>query len=143
MNPFKNTLDKVRALLKLDDNMTKEQCELFQWQLLVKVKDYTAFFGKGGINTMFYSSSSVDREVCYAEDMINLLRKLSKSKVFVYEALDSKKKPIGYSIDASIAKNMKGARTLVAINFKGKRKTVEVNKHNLLGERTWQEVTKV
>lgn len=143
MNPFKNTLEKVRALLKTDDNLTKDQCELFQWQLLVKVGDYTAFFGKGGINTMFYSSSNVDREVCYAEDMINLLRKLSKSKVFVYEALDSKKKPLGYSIDLDIAKRFKGARSIVAINFKGKRKTLEVNKPNLLGERTWQEVAKV
>lgn len=128
--------------MKTDDNLTKEQAALYQWQLLVKVGDYTVYVGKGGITTMFYSQTSVDRAVCYPEEMLKILQKLSTSKVFVYEARDKKKKPLGYTVDLDIARNIENAKYIYAINFKGKAKRIERKSTDLFDKSVWQESSK-
>lgn len=141
MNVFKNTVLKVRALLKEDDNLTKEQCELYQWQLLVKVRDYTFSVGKGGVNTIFYSASSAERKVCYPDEILELLDNLAKSKVFVYVARDKNKEEVGYSISEEAAKAISGARFLTAISHSGKSKLLSKKVKNLYGKRSWQDVS--
>lgn len=143
MNPYNNTLQKVRGLLKRDDQLTKSQCELFQWQLLVKVPgDYTFTVGKGGVNTIFYSLSSEERAVCYPEDILTLLEGLSRRNVFVYLALGKDKAELGYSIDLEKAKLIKNARRIVAVNFKGKKTLVEKRVPGLFGKKSWQSTVK-
>ena len=141
LNPYKNTLTKVKALLKEDDQLTKEQCELFQWQLLVKIPgDFSFNVGKGGVNTIFYTASSEERAICYPEEMVTLLEKLAAGEVFCYQAYDKNKAPVGYSIDIASAKKFKGAKFVAAINFKGKRKMLEKKVVDLFGKKTWQKV---
>lgn len=143
MNPYKNTLQKVKVLLKEDDNLTKNQCEQCQWQLLVKVPgDYSFTVGKGGVNTIFYSESSVSRSICYPDEMVSLLEKLSKGKVFVYVALDKKKKSLGYSISRKVAKKFKGACFIASVDFKGKTTLREQKEVDLYGKKSWQPVNR-
>lgn len=135
MNVYKNFLNKVKALLKEDDNLTKEQCETLQWQLLIKSPSGRNFYvGKGGVNTIFYSASSKERRVCYPDEILEILERLSKSNVFVYTALDKKKKEIGYSYDPNIAKEFEGAFYVFACSFKDKRKPVFRRTKNLFTE---------
>lgn len=141
MNPYKNTLQKVRALLKEDDKLTKAQCEMYQWQLLIKIPgDYTFTLGKGGVNTIFYTATSTERAICYPDEILTLLENLARSEVFVYLALDKNKNPLGYSIDEKLAKQIKGARYLASVNFKGKRTPVAKKISDLYGKSTWQQV---
>lgn len=141
MNPYKNLLAKIKALLKEDDQLTKGQCEQFQWQLLVKIPgDYTFTVGKGGVNTIFYTASNTNREVCYPEDIIIILERLARNEVFTYAAFDRYKERIGYSIDIDTAKEMPLAMYIAAINFNGKRKIVERKMKNLVGKRVWQKL---
>jgi hypothetical protein len=143
MNPYKNTLQKVKALLKEDDNLTKEQCELFQWQLLVKIPgDYTFTLGKGGVNTIFYTASSEERVVCYPDEILTILENLSKSNYFTYAALDKKKQVLGHSIYVKSAKRIKGAVYIASVNFKGK-KVLRLRKDlDLFGKKVWQRIDK-
>lgn len=139
MHPYKNLLSKVRALLKEDDNLTKGQCESMQWQLLVKIADYSFFVGKGGVNTIFYSASDKDREVCYPEDILTLLERLCKTQTFVYAVADKHNKLLGYSIDIERAKNIDGAVKLAAVDFRGKRKVIANKVADVFGKITWKE----
>jgi len=139
MNPYKNILNKVKLLLKEDDQLTKVQCECHQWQLLIKIPgDYTFTVGKGGVNTIFYSLSSAERAVCYPDEILTILEGLAKSKSFGYLALDKSKSPIGYSIDSKVATKFKGARTVAAIDFTGKHKVVLRRTTDLHGKKLWQ-----
>ena len=143
MNPYKNMLQKVKVLLKEDDNLTKTQCEQHQWQLLVKVPgDYSFTVGKGGVNTIFYTSASDDRAVCYPDEMLVILERLAKGKTFVYLALDKKKRPLGYSIQRKTAKKFKRVAFLAAVDFKGKRVIKERKEVDLYGKKVWQLVNK-
>lgn len=144
MNVYKNLLFKIRALLKEDDNLTKEQSELFQWQLLVKIEEYTFSVGKGGVNTIFYSASSTAREVCYPDEMLAKLENLSKRpKVFVYVAYSKKKELLVYSEDREVAKAAPGAHYLRAILFSGKSVPVEKRASGLFDGEGWIVVRKV
>jgi hypothetical protein len=139
MNPYKNILQKVKALLKEDDQLTAAQCELFQWQQLVKIPgDYVFNVGKGGVNTIFYSASSEDRAVCYPDEILTLLEKLAKGKVFAYAALDKSKNILGYSVNDKVAKKFKGARYLATISFSGELTTVQRKIVGLDGKKSWQ-----
>lgn len=138
MNPYSNLLKKVKALLKEDDNLTKSQCEMFQWQQLIKIGEFTFTVGKGGVNTIFYSKSSDERDVCYPEEIINLLDTLAKGKVFVYVALNKSKEVLGYSVMEDQAKNFKGAKYLAAVSFTGKQTVVKRKIVGLDGNKTWQ-----
>lgn len=141
MNVFKNLLKKVRALLKEDDQLTKAQCEQYQWQLLVKVgDDYTFTVGKGGVNTIFYSLSSEERVVCYPDEILTILEELANSKVFAYAACDKKKNVIGYSIDKNVAKKFKKSKYLTTVDFKGKKKIIAEKVADLYGKRAWHEI---
>lgn len=142
MNPYKNLYEKVKALLKIDDNLTKAEAEQQQWQLLVKVADFTFYVGKGGVTTMFFSQSSTSRATCYPEEMLPILKELSESKVFVYVAYDRKKKPVGYSYSIEIAQSLKGAKTIKAVNFKGKKKKVAIKEKDLHDNVVWQKIGK-
>ena len=125
MNAYKNLLNKVKVLLKEDDNLTKEQCEAFQWQLLIKSpKGRTFTVGKGGVNTIFYSASSTERGVCYPDEILEILEPLTRSKVYMYLAMDKKKKELGYSYDPYIAKKFEGAHYVVACSFKDRKEIV-------------------
>jgi len=137
LNTFKNTIQKIRSLLKEDDNLTKEQCEMFQWQLLVKVQDYSFSVGKGGVNTIFYSASSLDRRVCYPDEILELLDSLAKSDVFVYVATANNEE-LGYSVLLESAKAIPGAKSVVAVSHLGKRKRVAKKVKNMYGKRVWQ-----
>ncbi len=142
MNQYVNTLQKIKALLKEDDKLTTAQCECYQWQILVKVPGHDATFvvGKGGVNTIFYSASSTDRKVCYPEDILELLEKLSKSKVFVYLALDKKKNEIGYSVSLKRARKMEGARYIKALYLNGKQSLIQKKAPDLFGKAQWEEI---
>lgn len=142
MNTYQNTINKVKLLLKEDDQLTKEQCEMYQWQLLAKVPgtDYTFVVGKGGVNTMFYSASSAERATCYPEDMLEILNELAKSKTFVYVALDKRKEEVGFSAFIDKAKKMDGAKYIVAVSFSGKKKTVMKKQKDLFGKKQWEEL---
>lgn len=139
MNPYKNTLQKVKALLKEDDHLTTGQCEVYQWQLLLKVLDFTFFVGKGGINTIFYSLSSTERATCYPDELLTMLEKMAKSDVFVYVALNKKKKMLDYSVDRSFVENIKDAAFIATVSHKGKKKIVLRKTKDLLGKTSWQE----
>lgn len=141
MNPYVNLLKKVKLLLKEDDQLTKAQCEMFQWQQLVKLPDteYSFTVGKGGVNTIFYSLSSAERAVCYPEDILPVLETLAKGKVFVYAALDKTKEVVGYSVLLAEAKKIKGARYIAPVDFKGKvGKVVEKKIRDLQGNKIWK-----
>lgn len=142
MNPYKNLLLKVRALLKEDDHLTKEQCEVHQWQLLAKLHDYTFIVGKGGVNTIFFSASSEERSVCYPDEILDLLKKLSEGEVLAYVALDKKKEQLGYSVLLDQARAIKRARFLGVVNFKGKMTIIESKAADLHGKKTWYALTK-
>lgn len=142
MNAYKNLYEKVKALLKIDDNLTTKEAEAHQWQLLIKVGEYNFAVGKGGITTMFFTETSADRVTCYPEDMVNILKDLQESKIFVYEALSKKKKPIGYSYALKKAQAFKGAYYIKAVNFKGKKKTVSRKEKDLYNKSVWQKVGK-
>lgn len=142
MNAYKNLYEKVKALLKIDDNLTTKEAETHQWQLLIKVGEYTFSIGKGGITTMFFSQSDSARVTCYPEDMVAILKDLVDRKIFVYEALSKKKKPIGYSYDLKIAQSIKGAYYVKSVNFKGKKKTVSRKEKDLYNKSVWQKVGK-
>lgn len=143
MNVYKNLLAKVKVLLKEDDQLTKAQCEQMQWQLLVKVADYQFVVGKGGVNTIFYSSTSTERAVCYPDEMLTILEDMAKGEVFAYIALNRKKEQIGYSINRNLAKKIKGAAYLAEVNYKGKRSMIEHKVVDLHGKRTWQPTRRV
>lgn len=139
MNVYKNLLAKVKVLLKEDDQLTKVQCEMMQWQLLVKIKgDFSFNVGKGGVNTIFYSSTSTERAVCYPDEMLTILEDMAKGEVFAYIALNRKKEQIGYSINRNLAKKIKGAAYLAEVNYNGKRSMLEHKVADLYGKRTWQ-----
>jgi len=142
MNLYKNTLQKVRHLLKEDDNLTKEQCNKFQWQLLIKLDDtpYTFLVGKGGVITIFYSASSLERSVCYPEEILELLEKLSKTDVFIYSALDKNKKEIGFSYSKSLAKKLPKTKYVYSVDFKGKRKLILKKSTDLFGNKVWEKI---
>ncbi len=141
MNVYQNTLSKVKLLLKEDDNLTKEQCEMFQWQTLAKIPDtnYTFLVGKGGVNTIFYSASSQERATCYPEDMLDILSNLAKSKTFVYVALDKRKSEIGFSAFLDKAKKMEGAKYVLEVSFSGKKRTLMKKQKDLFGKKQWVE----
>lgn len=138
MNHYANILKKMKALLKEDDDLTKEQCEVHQWQLLAKIANYTFVVGKGGVNTIFYTRSSVDRVVCYPDEMLEILEELSKSRIFTYVALDKKKKVLGNSIDPQLARGFKNARYLLSIDHKGRSKVIDKKTVDLFGKRSWR-----
>lgn len=141
MNPYKNILLKVRALLKADDDLTTAQCQLFQWQLMAKVGDYTFTVGKGGINTIFYTASSASRAVCYPDEILTILEELARRpNVFVYAAFNKQKELLGYSIDKTLAKEFKGATSLRAVTFKAKHRTLEKRLRSVFGKVDWQVV---
>ncbi len=141
MNPYKNLLFKVRALLKEDDTLTKAQCEMFQWQLLAKIGDYTFTVGKGSVNTIFYTASSTQRAVCYPDEILTQLEALSKRRqIFVYVALDKQKEVLGYSSDLILAKGFKGAKYLSGVTFKGNRIPLEKKILNVFDKWDWQPV---
>lgn len=143
MNVYKNLLNKVKLLLKEDDNLTKTQSEQHQWQLLVKVEDRTFNVGKGGVNTIFYSSTSKDRAVCYPDEIVSLLETLSSRKVFMYLALDRRKKELGYAIDREGAKTFENAVYIAAVNFKNARRIEEQKIADLTGKEVWKPVRRV
>lgn len=138
MNPYKNLLTKVKALLKEDDHLTKAQCEQMQWQLLVKIADYQFVIGKGGVNTIFYTASSEERAICYPDEAIALLEKLAKGEVFTYIAVDKNKEVIGNALTVESAQAMKNARTVFSINFKGRRTVVSRKVVDLFNKKVWQ-----
>lgn len=143
MNPYKNMLQKVKVLLKEDDNLTKKQCTQHQWQLLAKVSDgYTFTVGKGGVNTIFYSASSEERLICYPEEMVALLEDLSKGKIFAYLALDKNKKPLVHSVHKKLAKRTKRAAFLAVIDFEGNYTIKERKEVDLYGKKVWQSLKK-
>lgn len=140
MHPFKNLLQKVRALLKEDDHLTKEQCEQHQWQLLVKLpNDYTFIVGKGGVNTIFYSETSTERAVCYPDEIIALLERLSRENRFGYLALNAKRNPLCYSYNLEAMKAVKDCRYIAEINLKGKKRVCMEKTKDLYGKFDWQE----
>lgn len=143
LNPFKNTLAKVRVLLKEDDTLTKDQCSQFQWQLLSKVPgcDFNFTLGKGGINTIFYSASSKDRVVCYPDEALDLLTALCKRDVFCYEAYDKKKNLLAFFLQEEDALKCEGARYVKAVSFRGKSTLLWKKERNLFDKVLWQKKT--
>lgn len=139
MNPFKNTLAKVRVLLKEDDALTKDQCAQFQWQLLAKVPDCNFAFtiGKGGINTIFYMAATNDRVVCYPDEALEVLQELCKRNVFCYTVYAKDKSQIGHALFEDAAKNLEGARYIKSISFSGKATLVWKKEKNLFGKNVW------
>ena len=139
MNPYKNTLAKARLLLKEDDALTKEQCSVFQWQLLAKISgcDFAFTIGKGGINTIFYSASSTDRATCYPDEALELLQALAKREVFCFEAYDSNKDLLSCFLQEEDALKCEKAKYVKAVSFNGKSKVVWKKEKNLFDKVKW------
>ena len=126
MNYYSNLLVKVKGDLKADDQLTKEQSTVFQWNHLLSVPgvDYHFVIGKGGVNTIYLLLDSLgtedSRKVCYAEDAIEILVKLSKLKHYCYVALDKKKDPVGFSVHKNRLKTVEKASYICTVSFSGK-----------------------
>ena len=126
MNYYANILAKVKSDLKIDDQLTKEQSKVFQWNHLLSVPDHDFNFviGKAGINTMYLLLDNIgtehSRRVCYAEEALEILTKLSKHKAYCYVALDAKKNIVGYSVFKNRLKSVSSAVSICPVGFDGK-----------------------
>ncbi len=140
LNVYKNCAYKLRALLSSDSALKASECDQMQWQLLYKVPncEWNFVIGKGGVNTIFYSNSSLERNVCYPEDAKELLANLSKTEVFCYKALDKKKIVLGYFLLEKEALNCKNARYVASVSFKGKTTTLWKKQKDLFGKKQWE-----
>jgi len=144
MNYYLNTLNKVKSLLKIDDTLTKEQSEVFQWQLLVDCpacEDYKFVIGKGGVNTIFVVTDSLQqvtsRRVMYPDQALELLTKLSRRKAYCYLAADKSKKEHGYFLHLKSAMKPREATRIISVDFSGKRRIEQVKKKDLYGNYAW------
>lgn len=138
LNPYRNLLQKVKAALKEDDNLTPNQCEIFQWQFLAKIGEHTFTVGKGGINTIFFSLASNQREVCYPEDILTRLENLSRGDIFCYRVLDRKKNLLCYTVDKAFAKEVEGAAFVETVDFRGRKTPLAKKTDDLFGKKTWK-----
>lgn len=139
LNPFLNLQTKVKALLKVDDTLTKDQCEMFQWQLLAKVPgcDFSFIIGKGGVNTIFFTPASGKRDVVYPDEALELLASLCKQKVFCYAVYDKRKEVVGYFLNEADAKGADGAKYVRSVSFSGKSSLIWKREKNLFGKMEW------
>lgn len=150
MNYYANLLVKVKGDLKADDQLTKEQSQAFQWNHLLSIPghEYHFVIGKGGINTIYLALDTLNnddsRKVCYAEDAIEILTKLSKLKHYCYVALDAKKNYLAYSVHKNRLKSVRGAVSICTVSFDGKvsAPVLKAQKALLGKDITWIENTK-
>lgn len=140
LNPYANLVVKMRHLLKVDDPLTKDQCAMFQWQLLAKVPDcdFSFIVGKGGVNTIFYLSASDKRVVCYPDEALEILQNLSKRSVFCYAAYSKDKSHLGFFLYEEDALNCESARYVRSISHKGKATLIWKKRKNLFDKIVWE-----
>lgn len=92
MNPLLHLLTKVKYLLHCESKLTDEQKALHQWQLLTSRGSINYIVGKGGVNTCFYVLGENERVVCYPQELVDMLTKLSKEKYSEYVIVNQAKK---------------------------------------------------
>lgn len=140
MNIYKNCLEKLRVLLVTDTTTSAEDCKVIQWQLLYqhpKFPDWKFVLGKGGVNTIFFSSSNATRKVCYPDEAKEMLQSLSKRDAMCYSAFDGNGDTLGIFLFEDDAKSCKGARKVKRVAHNGKTKTLWKKEKDLFGKRDW------
>lgn len=91
-NPFKHLVAKVKYMLYLESKLDLEECAQSQWQMFCKWCEIQYIFGRGGANTCFYQIGNGERQVCYPDELVKWLDKLSKQKFGAYAICDQNKK---------------------------------------------------
>lgn len=135
---------KVKTLMDIELDQSKEMRECQQWQLLFQIPSMgQVVVGKGGINTMFYIVAQEERVLCLPDKMLEQIDIwIALASATTYTILNKNKKTVKRNLSKAEAKVFDAKPGYLLAEVKdGKRKVIMKRVKGLMGN-AWKAIEK-